>query len=152
MDPDPFASAFGALYRELYARAVRRIDDGRDGLSSETTALLLHLAQAGPLTLSELAQHLGRALSTVSAKVGTLEDQGLLARQRDDDDNRRSLIWLSPGGRDTLAQALDVLDRPRLAAAAALLPATQRAQLIAGLQALLAALPPPTTPLGGPAP
>ena len=148
MDTPQFAREFGALYRELYALAVRRTDDARHGLSAEAASLLLHLAQAGPSTLSELAQHLGRALSTLSAKVSALEADGLLARQRDDGDSRRSLIWLSPAGRSELARALDVLDSPRLAAAAARLPAVQRAQIIDGLRALVAALPPPATPEG----
>lgn len=60
MDAQPFAQAFGDLYRQLYGRAGRCIDDARDAPSAETVALLLHLAQAVPLTLSELAHHLDR--------------------------------------------------------------------------------------------
>jgi len=104
---------------------------------------MLHLSQAGPLTLSELAQHLGRALSTLSAKVGELESQGLLARQRDEDDGRRASIWLTALGRQTLLDALDVLDTPRIARAASQLDAPRRENLLAGLQALIGALPPP---------
>lgn len=144
MEAPAFAREFGALYRELYWLAVRRIDDAREAPSSETISLLMHLAQAGPLTLSELARHLDRALSTLSAKVAALEADGLLARQRDDDDARRALIWLSPAGRDALTQALQVLDPQRLAAAAGQLDAARRQQIIDGLQALVAALPPPT--------
>ena len=141
MDTQAFARQFGQLYRELYQRAVRRIDDPRDALSAETTALLLHLAQGGPMTLSELSRHFDRALSTLSAKVSALEDQGLLARQRDEADARRALIWLSPAGREQLLQALEVLDTPLLASAAASMPAQQRSALLAGLQSLIAALP-----------
>lgn len=141
MDTQAFARQFGQLYRELYQRAVRRIDDPRDALSAETTALLLHLAQGGPMTLSELSRHFDRALSTLSAKVSALEDQGLLARQRDEADARRALIWLSPAGREQLLQALEVLDTALLASAAASMPAQQRSALLAGLQSLIAALP-----------
>ncbi len=141
MDTQAFARQFGQLYRELYRRAVRRIDDPRDALSAETTALLLHLAQGGPMTLSELSRHFDRALSTLSAKVSALEDQGLLARQRDEADARRALIWLSPAGREQLLQALEVLDTALLASAAASMPAQQRSALLAGLQSLIAALP-----------
>lgn len=150
MEVQAFARAFGELYRELYWLGVRRIDDARDAPSSETISLLMHLAQAGPMTLSELARHLDRALSTLSAKVAALEADGLLARQRDDDDARRALIWLSPAGREALAQALQVLDPQRLAAAAGRLEATRRQQIIDGLQALVAALPPPDPPGGSP--
>lgn len=147
MESPQFADEFGRLYREVYRMAVRRIDDGRDTLSPETTALLSHVAQAGPLSLTEMSLHFGRALSTLSAKVATLEADGLLARQRDGDDARRATIWLSPHGRQMLAEALDVLDRERLGAAAERLSAEQRGQLIAGLHALTAALSPQDTSL-----
>src|SRR5512134_2542796 len=82
MNPDDFARQFGALYRELYRLAVRRVEDGREVLAAETTALLLHLSQTGPATLSELTMHLDRAPSTLSVKVAELESRGLLSRQR----------------------------------------------------------------------
>jgi DNA-binding MarR family transcriptional regulator len=141
MDTQAFATHFGQLYRELYQRAVRRINDPRDAPSAETTALLLHLAQAGPMTLSELSRHFDRALSTLSVKVSALEDQGLLTRQRDEGDARRALIWLNPTGRERLLEALDVLDTTLLATAAHSLSAEQRSALLAGLQSLIAALP-----------
>jgi DNA-binding MarR family transcriptional regulator len=140
MDSQDFARDFGALYRELYRLAVRRVDDGREVLSAETTALLLHLSQTGPQTLSELTQHLDRSLSTLSAKVSELESQGLLARQRDEQDARRALIWLSPQGRAALLEALEVLDAATLAGAASQIDARQRTQLLDGLRALVAAL------------
>lgn len=140
---EAFARHFESLYRELHRLGVRRVADGREGLSDEATALLLHLAQAGPMTLSELAQHLGRALSTLSAKVSALEAQGLLARQRDGDDARRALIWLGPAGRAALDEALQVLDTRRLAVAAQALPEAQRAGLLQALQGLIDHLPPP---------
>lgn len=161
MDEQAFARQFGALYRELYRVAVRRIDDGRDKLSPETTALLLHLAQAGPMTLSDMAQHFGRALSTLSAKVAALEAQGWLARQIDPADARRAEIWLSPAGRQMLDEAIEVLDTPRLATAAAKLDAAQRDLLLQAMQHLILAMPPPSSaarpiplfpPLGDPEP
>jgi len=145
MDAPTFAAQFGELYRELYRLAVRRVEDGRSVMSAETTALLLHLAQAGPMSLSALTRHFARAASTLSVKVAELEAQGLLARQRDAQDGRRALIWLSPAGREALLQALEVLDTPRLASAAVQLSEPQRRQLLDGLATLIAALPPPET-------
>jgi DNA-binding MarR family transcriptional regulator len=143
MDPERFAHEFGALYRELYRLAVRRVDDAREVMSAETTALLLHLSQTGPLTLSELARHLDRAPSTLSAKVSELESRGLLARQRDEQDSRRAQLWLSPKGRRALLAAVEVLDSEKLAAAAQAMDVTHQTQLLEGLRALLAALPTP---------
>lgn len=140
MESQRFAQVYGHSYRELYRVAVHRVEDGRDRPSPETTALLMHLAQAGPMTLSEMGQHFGRALSTLSVKVTALESDGLLTRQRDGGDGRRALIWLSPAGRAALTEALEVLDTARLAAAAEHLSADQRGHLINGLQALITAL------------
>jgi DNA-binding MarR family transcriptional regulator len=141
MDADRFARQFDQLYRELYRRAVRRVENGRALMSTETTALLLHLAQAGPMSLSELTRHFDRALSTLSAKVADLEQQGFLARQRDTHDARRALIWLSPVGREALLNALEVLDTRILADAAARISPEQRDQLLDGLRMLTGALP-----------
>lgn len=140
MDIDDFATRFGAAYRELYRHAVRRIHDARDALSGETTALLLHLGQAGPSTLGELVRHFDRAPSTLSAKIDALEATGLLARQRDAADARRSLVWLTDAGRRRLLETLDVLDASRIARAAARLDPTRRAALLDDLDALVAAL------------
>ena len=146
MDSQAFAREFGALYREPYRLAVRRVDDGREVLSAETTALLLHLSQTGPQTLSELTQHLDRSPSTLSAKVTELESHGLLARQRDEDDARRALIWMSPQGRAALLEALEVLDASVLANAADRIEPQQLDQLLTGLRAFIAALQTRRTP------
>lgn len=140
MDIDDFAARFGATYRELYRHAVRRIDDARDALSGETIALLLHLGQAGPSTLGELVRHFDRAPSTLSAKIDALETGGLLARQRDPADARRSRVWLTGAGRRRLLEALEVLDAARIARAAARLDPARRAAVLDGLGALVAAL------------
>lgn len=142
MDAHTFARQFGSLYREIYERAVQRVADPRDRLAAETVALLLHLAQLGPATLSELTRHLGRSLSTLSAKVAALESDGLVSRQRDADDARKSMIWLSPTGQRRLAQALEVLDGERLSVAAGSWDAARRQHLIDELSALMNALPP----------
>lgn len=144
MDDTPFGQAFDALYRALYHRAARRIADGRARLAPETLALLTHLAQAGPSTLTEIASHVGRALSTLSTKLALLETQGLLARQPFEGDGRRALWWLSPLGRTELARARQVLDLAQLDAAAAQLPPAAVAQLLTTLAQLVAALPPPS--------
>jgi DNA-binding MarR family transcriptional regulator len=149
MDSEQFAQTFSEHFRELYRLAVRRVGSGHDVLSVETTALLLHLSQAGPVTLSELTRHLGRALSTLSAKVAELEAQGLVARQSDPSDARRSLLWLSARGRATLVEALNVLDTQSLAEAASSIPVSQRAQLLDGMRALIQALPKNLTNPGG---
>lgn len=123
MDPDDFAQRFEALFRETYQLAVRRIADKRARLSPETTGLLLHLTATGPIPVSALAQHTGRAQSTMSEMVAALMHKGLLETDPDPQDARRHLVWLSPAGQAALQEALQVLDRARLAQAAAALAA-----------------------------
>jgi DNA-binding MarR family transcriptional regulator len=121
-----FAAAFEDLFRSTYLRAVRRVRDKRERLTPETVAFLDHLAMSGPLTPGELARHLDRAPSTLSEMVDHLLAKGLLERDRDPSDARRSLIWLSPAGRDALIEARQVLDLDSLARAAAALPEADR--------------------------
>ncbi len=141
MDAHDFAQQFNQLYGALYRMAAKRVVDARELMSPETAALLMHLAQTGPLTLSEMALHFDRALSTLSVKVAALEADGLLARQADAGDARKALIWLSPSGRQTLEQALEVLDAQHLTMAAEQLSLAQRQELLAALQALINLLP-----------
>lgn len=140
MDEATFAERTNAWFRAIYARGARRVADARERPSPETLSLLMHLAQAGPLTLTELAAHVARAPSTLSAKVSTLEAQGLLARQPDEGDGRKAMLWLSPAGRAALDEALQVLDAGRLAAAAARLSARERDTVVQALATLHGAL------------
>jgi len=121
-----FAAAFENLFRSTYLRAVRRVRDKRERLTPETVAVLDHLAMSGLLTSGELARHLDRAPSTLSEMLDHLLAKGLLERDRDPADARRSLIWLSNAGRTASIEAHQVLDPAILARAAAALPVADR--------------------------
>ena len=114
MNKNQFANQFEELYRATYARAVRTIRDKRERLSPETNALLTHLSFTGPLSLSELSQHVSRAPSTLSEMIDHLEAKGLLERETDPKDKRRTLIWLTDLGIDALINSSRVLDHKRL--------------------------------------
>jgi hypothetical protein len=64
---------------------------------------------ARPLTIGEAAAHLDRAQSVVSEIVSHLEDDGLLERERDPADRRRTLVWLTPAGQSALRRDREVL-------------------------------------------
>lgn len=80
-------------------------------LAPRHLSLLSLLLLDGPLTVSQLAEKLGVAPTTVSLIVSELSRKGVLARREDETDRRRRLIdisqdsrpaiseWLSPGTR-----------------------------------------------------
>lgn len=140
MDEAAFASRVNQAFHAVYHRGATRVADPRDLPSAETLSLLSHLAQAGPLTLSEMALHLHRSPSTLSPKVSALVSRGWLARQNDDSDGRSVQIWLSPRGREALAQATQVLDAGALTEAARRLSPSRRAEIVAALGELHRAL------------
>ncbi len=112
---------------------------GRSDLHGASRAVLTHLAVTGPLTVGEAATHLGRAQSVVSEIVDGLERKGMLERERDPADRRRTLVWLTGAGQDALRRDGEVLAVDAIAAALARMPADARAGLIDGASALLAA-------------
>jgi DNA-binding MarR family transcriptional regulator len=134
------AERFAALFRALYLTYHRR-DGPRSDLPGASRAVLTHLAVAGPLTVGEAAAHLGRAQSVVSEIVEGLVRKGLLERERDPDDRRRTLVWLTGEGQEVLRRDGEVLAVDALSAALRRVPAEVRAGLLAGASALLAAAP-----------
>lgn len=129
------AEEFEALFRAIYLQFHRR-DPKRSELPAASRAVLLHLAQAGPLTVGEAARHLRRAQSVVSEVVDGLERKGLLDRMRDPRDKRRTLVWLSEAGFARLSEDRRVLSRELLAPALGGLPARTRSALLSGMHAL----------------
>jgi DNA-binding MarR family transcriptional regulator len=99
--------------------------------------VLEHLALAGPLTIGEAAAHMRRAQSVVSEIVTHLERDGLLERENDPGDRRRTLVWLAPGGHEALRRDREVLGVDLLARAMAGLPPGQADALNAGMRALI---------------
>ena len=133
-DAARFAELFGATYLLFHRR-----DGKRAQLSGASRAVLMHLAQAGPLTVSEATEHLDRAQSVVSDIVTQLAGHGLLERHQDRADRRRTLVWLTDAGHERLARESSVLDAQRLSAALGTLPTPARVALLNGLAALVAA-------------
>jgi len=140
MTETEFAAAFEDLFRSTYLRAVRRVRDKRERLTPETVAFLDHLAMSGPLTPGELSRHLDRAPSTLSEMIDHLLAKGLLERDRDPADARKSLVWLSEAGRAALIEARQVLDPDILVRAAASLSEFDRAEFLKTFHSFVAGL------------
>lgn len=135
-----FAELFGAVYLAFHRR-----DRPRSGLSGASRAVLTHLAITGPLTVGEAAIHLDRAQSVVSEIVDRLESLGLLERETDPADRRRTLVWLTPSGHETLRADRRVLSAEHLVVALSAMPADEVDTLLDGLADLVALARPLTT-------
>jgi len=130
------AERFAELFRAVYLTFHRR-DGPRSELHGASRGVLEHLALAGPLTIGEAAAHMRRAQSVVSEIVTHLERDGLLEREKDPEDRRRTLIWLTPAGHQALRRDHEVLGVHLLAQALARLPPGQADALNAGMRALI---------------
>lgn len=130
------AGEFEQLFRAVYLTFHRR-DAPRSQLANASLAVLEHLAMAGPLTIGEAAAHLRRAQSVVSEIVSHLERQGLLERESDPADRRRTLIWLTQAGQATLRRQREVLSEELLTGALGRMPPDQVDALLDALRALL---------------
>ena len=130
------AERFAELFRAVYLTFHRR-DGPRSQLVGASRAVLEHLALAGPLTVGEAAAHMARAQSVMSEIVAHLERQGLVEREDDPGDRRRTLIWLTPGGHEALRRDREVLGVDHLADTMARLPPGRADDLIAGLRTLV---------------
>ncbi|MFT4109045.1 MarR family winged helix-turn-helix transcriptional regulator [Propionicimonas sp.] len=131
---DAFCEAFPATFLAFHRRDGRRSE-----LTNASRAVLQHLALTGPVSIGEAAKHLERAQSVVSDIVSQLEGHGLLEREPDPDNRRRTLVWLTEQGFERLRADADVLDRRLVAEAMDHLDETTRRGLIEGLNALVAA-------------
>lgn len=130
------AERFTELFRAVYLTFHRR-DRPRSDLPGASRAVLEHLALAGPLTIGEAAAHMHRAQSVISEIVTHLERDGLLERESDPGERRRTLIWLTPGGHEALRRDREVLGVDLLACAMARLPPGQADALIAAMRTLI---------------
>jgi DNA-binding MarR family transcriptional regulator len=137
---DRQAVAFEHLFQAVYLLFHRR-DGKRTQLSGASRAVLTHLSIAGPLTVGEAARHLDRAQSVVSDIVSQLEAKGLLEREADPQDRRRTLVWLTPAGVASLERDGQVLSTDRLAAALGALDPAERDRLLHGLSRLVQVAP-----------
>jgi len=132
------AARFAELFPAVYLRFHRR-DGKREEMTGATRGTLLHLANSGPLTIGEIAEHFDRAQSVVSEIVDGLEKKGLLERMKDPKDRRRALVWLTDAGLDALERDRDVLSKELLAKAMTRMRPADRRALLQGMKALIEA-------------
>jgi DNA-binding MarR family transcriptional regulator len=108
----------------------------QEGVRRQHFSVLSSLAEQGPASQAALGRRLWIDRSDLHALLGELEDGGLIARVRDEQDRRRNVVKLTPRGR----AALKRLERRIDAAQKDLLKplsATERRDLVRLLERLL---------------
>ena len=127
------------LYPRIYfACHTRHVRDPRTHrlLSAHQASILDHLDEREPLTLVQMAKHMGVTPSTMSLHVERLVRRGYVSRLRANEDGRRLRLLLTPAG-VRVREAKSVLDLDRVRALVARLTPEEREAGIRGL-ALLA--------------
>ena len=127
------------LYPRIYfACHTRHVRDPKTQrlLSAHQASILDHLDEREPLTLLDLARHMGVTASTMSLHVERLVQRGYVSRLRAKEDGRRLRLLLTPAGVQ-VREAKSVLDPARVRALLARLTPDERQAGIRGL-ALLA--------------
>lgn len=81
------------------------------GLDARDYSVLAILSADGPGTQHEIARLIGKAPGIVVAVVDQLERKGLVERNRDPQDRRRSRVTLTGAGREALARADELADQ-----------------------------------------
>ena len=108
-------------------------------LAPRHLALLAYLQYEGPLTVSELAERLEVAPTTVSLMVGDLSRHGILTRQEDEADRRRRIVAIAPDYAAPITHWLSGSAAAWTEVLAALTPA-ERATIVATMRAYETAL------------
>jgi DNA-binding MarR family transcriptional regulator len=126
------------VHEEIVARMMilaRHLAGSRDaahvdaGLPRPSFKILLTLRRLGPpytASPSDLADHLGLTRGALSARLGPLEDDGLITRTLDTGDRRRVHVRLTAKGRRAFDRHARLEGRDEAALLDALSPADQR--------------------------
>jgi DNA-binding MarR family transcriptional regulator len=119
------------LFPEVYRRYhwAQKVRGGDLPATRRGLGVLQHLAACGPLTVGEQAEHLGLRRNSVSELLQRLEAKGLVARVRDERDERRVLA----------SRVGQILAPDLLTESLAALSAAERAIVVRGFELLASA-------------
>ena len=127
--------AYPRVYFACHTRHVRDPQSGAD-VSVHQASVLDHLDEVDPLSMTDLAGHMGVTVATMSLTVDRLERKGYVRRARDPRDRRRVLLRITDAGL-RLREAKSVLDPIRVERVLGRLSTANRGVALTGL-ALLA--------------
>ncbi len=123
--------------RIFFACHTRHVRDPktRRVLSAHQASILDHLDEQEPVTLLDLAGHMGVTASTMSLHVERLVRRGYVLRERDSRDARRLRLRISASGA-RIREANSVLDPERVRSMLSRLSAAEQEAGVRGLEIL----------------
>lgn len=86
-------------------RQLRRRPQGRAHGGRGTYRILRHLAESPGLSTRQLAERMDIRPASLNERLGSLESEGLIRRQRDPRDQRVHVLELEPAGARRLEEA-----------------------------------------------
>ena len=113
----------------------RRDPKRGDEISAHQGSILDHLDEVDGTSMSQLAQHMGVTLSTMSLNIDRLEKRSYVVRRKDPADGRRVLLFLTRDG-VRMKSARSVLDPDRVRRLLAQMSPEERRDGIEGLESL----------------
>lgn len=108
LDPDSFGFLITDLARLVRAEFDRRIAETGIGLTAGECRTLVHLARAGEVRQTALAERMGIEAMTASGYLDRLETNGLVERRPDPSDRRAKLLVLTEAADTVLERLFDI--------------------------------------------
>ena len=127
-------AAYPRIFFACHTRHVRDPQSG-EALSAHQASILDHLDEVDPLSMTDLAGHMGVTVATMSLAIDRLERKGYARRARDPKDRRRVLLRITEAG-VRVREAKSVLDPVRVEEMLGHLSPTARAAALRGLELL----------------
>ena len=106
VDWDPYAEPGHLLRRAQQAHKILFAEHVSSGLTSPQFAMLAGLYLSPDIDQITLTRRLAIDRSTVADVASRLEDRGLIARGKDEEDGRRNILQLTDAGKQTFLETL----------------------------------------------
>ncbi len=126
--------AYPRIYFVCHTRHVKDPATGAD-VSAHQASILDHLDEVDPMSMTDLAGHMGVTVATMSLAIDRLERRTYVRRDRDPKDRRRVLLRITPAG-VRLREAKSVLDPVRVEQVLGHLSPADREAALKGLDLL----------------
>jgi DNA-binding MarR family transcriptional regulator len=126
--------AYPRIFFACHTRHVRDPVSGED-ISAHQASILDHLDEVDPLSMTDLAGHMGVTVATMSLSVDRLERKAYVRRDRDPHDGRRVLLRITEAG-VRVREAKSVLDPVRVEQVLERLAPADREAALKGLELL----------------